>query len=440
MRFMSCFCPLVVGVACLFGVVPVWAQLDGTGLTGTVADASGHVIPEVQVVTVQDSTGLRRETVTSVQGTYEITELPVGVYSVSFSGKGFETLRFEHVVQSLGRTRTLNATLKAAGPKEEVEVLASPPSMDQTADTWGTGIERIQAEQLPINGQNWATLTTLVPGAVDAAGGPGAGNQRSIRYAGRGRDDNNYTYDGIDATYVINQSQLYYVRAAVPLDTISETRVDPMLSTAQTGATAGAQLNLASPSGTNQFHGDVYDFLRNDVFDATDPIDVLNPTHQPPFHLNQFGGTLGGPIVRDKAFFFVAYEGYRQDLGQTLIGYVPSPSFAAQAVAQSPALAPVIKAYPQGQNATSNPDIDQFVGEGSQVGREDSGMFRVDYRFSDATTLYARANIDSADYHLPYSPSSGQYLNETEELTSSPVNSVITRFFSDPAQRSQVRF
>jgi hypothetical protein len=198
-------------------------------------------------------------------------------------------------------------------------------------------------------------LTTLVPGAVDGAGGPGAGNQRSIRYAGRGRDDNDYTYDGIDATYVINQSQLYFVRAAIPIDSISEIRVDPMLSTAQTGGTGGAQLNVASPSGTNQFHGELYDFLRNDLFDATDPIDALNPTHEPPFRLNQFGASIGGPIQRDKTFFFAAYEGYRQDLGQTLIGYVPSSALAAQVLAQSPALAtpfrkgrtlPAIRALP----------------------------------------------------------------------------------------------
>ncbi|MGC2527044.1 MAG: carboxypeptidase regulatory-like domain-containing protein [Candidatus Acidiferrum sp.] len=441
MRFISCFRPLVLGVICVLGSVPGWAQLDGTEITGTLTDASGRVIPEVQVFAVQDATGLRRETVSSVQGTYEITGLPVGVYTVSFAGKGFETLRFENVIQSLGRTRTLNATLKVAGGNEALEVRASPPSMDQTADTWGTGIESIQAKQLPLNGQNWATLTTLVPGSVDAAGGPGAGNQRSIRYAGRGRDDNNYTYDGIDATYVINQSQLYYVRAAIPLDTISEIRVDPMLSTAQDGETAGAQLNLASPSGTNQFHGDAYDFLRNDIFDATDPIDALNPTQQPPFHLNQFGGSFAGPIQQDRTFFFAAYEGYRQDLGQTLIGYVPSAAFAAQVLAQSPALAPVINAYPQGQNPTSNPDISQFVGEGKQVGREDSGMFRLDHRFSDATSLFVRASIDKADYLVPYSPSSGQYLNEQEDLNSYPVNSVIalTHVFS-PTLVNEVKF
>ncbi len=401
------------------------AQLAGTGLTGTITDSTGRLVAGVQVVAVQDATGLRRETVSSGQGTYAIPELPPGSYTISFSQKGFETLRFEHVVQSLGQTRTLNLTLKIAGAKQQVEVLAPPQSLDQTTDTLGTDIERIPVEELPLDGRDWATLTTLTPGAVDTAGGPGAGNQRSIRYAGRGRDDNNYTYDGIDATYVINQSQLYFVRLAIPLDTINEASVDPMLATAQTGETGGAQLILASPSGTNRFHGNAYEFLRNDIFDATDPIDSLNPTHEPPFHLNQFGGSFGGPIQRDKTFFFASYEGYRQRLGQTLIGYVPSSAFGAQILAQSPALAPVINAYPQGQIATSDPDVAEFVGQGRQRGEEDSGMFRVDHRFSDATNLFVRTNIDETDYLIPYSPSSGQYLNEQEELISKPVNSVI---------------
>jgi len=406
-------------------VSPGWAQLDSTALTGTVSDSSGHALPGVDVTAVQDATGLRRQAVTSPDGAYYFPKLPIGTYTVTFDHKELQSLRFDDVVQKLGETRTLNVTLKIAGRKEQVDVVASPQSLDQTNNTLSTGIARIQAEELPLNGQNWATLTALVPTAVDTAGGPGAGNQRSIRYAGRGRDDNNYTYDGIDATYVINQSQLYYVRAAIPLDTIEEMRINPILSTAQTGATGGGQLGAASSSGTNQFHGDAYDFFRNSAFDATDPIDSLNPKHQPSFHLNQFGGALGGPIVRDKAFFFVAYEGYRQDLGQTLIGYVPSVAFRAQVLAKSPALAPVINAYPVGQNSTSNPNVDQFVGQGSQVGQENSGMFRVDYRFSDATNLFWRANIDEADYFLPYSPSAGQYLDERQELTSYPVNSVI---------------
>ncbi len=421
-----CGWPLSALFLLLCLVSPGRAQWASSGLTGTVSDSSGDAIAGVEVTAVQDATGLQRKAISSAEGAYYFPKLPVGSYTVTFDKADFQSLRFDNLAQKLQETRTLNVTMKIAGPKEQVQVLASPVSLDQTNNTLYAGIARIQAEELPLNGQNWATLTALVPTAVDTAGGPGAGNQRSIRYAGRGRDDNNYTYDGIDATYIVNQSQPYYVRAAIPLDTIEEIRVDPILPTAQTGATGGGQVGAASSSGTNRFHGDAYDFLRNSAFDATDPIDSLNPNHQPPFHLNQYGGSLGGPIVRDKFFFFVAYEGYQQDLGQTLIGYVPSEAFRTQVLATSPALVPVINAYPVGQNATSNPSISQFVGEGSQTGQENSGMFRLDYRFSDTTTLFWRANIDQVDYLLPYSPSSGQYLNEQEELTSYPVNSVIS--------------
>jgi len=419
-----------------------WAQRDRAGLNGTVTDSSGHVLPGVHVVAVQDATGLRREAVSSPEGIYAIPALPVGSYNVTFSLEGFQSVRFENVAQRLEETRTLNVTLPVAGKAEMIEVTGSLVSLDHTTNALGMGIERIQAQELPLNGQNWATLTNFIPTAVDTgnngSANNGSGNQRTIRYAGRGRDDNNYTYDGIDATNIINQSQQYYVRAAIPIDSIVDIRVDPMLATAQTGGAGGGQLAVASASGTNRFHGEVYDFLRNNVFDATDPIDALNPNHQPSFHLNQFGGALGGPIQQDKTFFFVSYEGYRQQLGQTLIGYVPSAAFSQQILAQSPQLAPIINAYPQGQtianpSPSSNPCpatvpscLAQYVGQGVQNGQEDSGMFRLDHRFSDATTAFVRANIDYANLTLPYSPSTGAYLNEQEKLDTSPVNSVIS--------------
>lgn len=400
-------------------ITNAWAQNARAGLNGTVTDSSGRVLPDVHVLAVMDATGLRREAVTSGAGTYDIPELPVGIYTISFSHDGFQTLRFDSVVQRLVQTRTLNATLQVAGAKEQVEVSAIAPLLDQTSDSLGINVERKQAQELPLNGRNWATLTALAPAAVDTGGS----NQRSIRFAGRGRDDNNFTYDGIDATNIINQAQQPYVRLAIPLDTIQEFRVDSMLATAEAGGTGGGQLIVSSPSGTNQLHGDAFEFFRNNAFDAREPIDFLNP-QQPPFHLNQFGASVGGPVVRDKAFFFVAYEGYRQNLGQTLPGFVPSPAFRAQVLAQSPVLAPIINAYPAG-GALVSPDIAEFVGEGNQLANEDSGMGRFDYRFSDRTTAFARASIDEAVSTVPLAGSSGQYLNGQTQSTSSPANAAV---------------
>ncbi len=337
---------------------------------------------------------------------------------MTFTRDGFQALRYENVVQRVEQTRTLNVTLPVAGAKEQVEVLASAQPLDQTSNTLGATIEHKQVQELPLNGRNWATLTALSPGAIDTGGS----NQRSIRFAGRGRDDNNFTYDGIDATNIINQAQQPYVRLAIPLDTIQEFRVDSMLATAETGGTGGGQLVVTSPAGSNRFHGDVYEFLRNNVFDASEPIDALNP-EQPPFRMNQFGGAFGGPVVHDKTFFFLAYEGYRQVLGQTLPGFVPSAAFRTRAATQSPSLLPILNAYPQGGTLIS-PDIAQFVGAGRQVVNEDSGMFRLDHNFSEKTTAFVRANIDEAVSNVPLA-SSGQYLNGQTLSTSSPVNSEI---------------
>ena len=318
-------------------------------------------------------------------------------------------------MQAVEQTRTLNATLKISGGEEHVDVSASSEQVDETSNALGARIEQTQIKQLPLNGRNWATLTALAPGAVDTGGS----NQRTVRFAGRGRDDNNFTYDGIDATNIINQGQQPYVRLAIPLDTIEEFRVDSMLATAEAGGTGGGQLAVTSPSGTNQFHGDVFEFIRNNMFDAREPIDALNP-QQPPFHMNQFGASVGGPIKHDKTFFFLAYEGYRQNLGQTLPGFVPSDAFRAQVAAQSPALIPILNAYPHGQTLVS-PDVAQFVGEGSQVVNEDSGMFRMDHSFSEKTSLFVRANIDEAVSNAPLAGSS-QYLEDQQQLTSSPAN------------------
>jgi hypothetical protein len=411
-------------IACLAGVILCLvcsspAQVDRAGLNGTVTDSSGRVLPQAHVTAVHDATGLRRAATSSPTGTYDIPELPVGVYTITFEHEGFKALTFVDVEQVIGQTRTLDAALRASGGQQRVEVSASSAQLDKTSNALGARIEEVQARELPLNGRNWATLTALQPSAVDTGGS----NQRSIRFAGRGRDDDNFTYDGIDATNIINQPQQPYVRLAIPLDTINEFRVDSMLSTAEEGATGGPQLAVTSPSGTNQFHGDAFEFFRNNVFDAQQPVPVTT-TPQPPFHLNQFGASLGGPIVREKTFFFLAYEGYRQNWGFPLLGFVPSPAFRTQVAADSPVLIPILNAYPQGQTPTSSPNVNQFTSEGTQRVFENSAMIRLDQHFSATTTAFLRFNIDRAVNTQPLA-SSGNYLLDRQQLTSAPVNVAI---------------
>jgi hypothetical protein len=405
--------------AMLFLAGVSYAQVDRSGLSGTVTDSSGRLLAQAHITTVQDSTHLRREVVSNSNGSYDIPELPVGVYTITFDHPGFKTLTFVDVEQVIGRTRTLNASMQVAGGEERVQVSASSEQIDNNTDALGGLIEKARAEKLPLNGRNWATLTALVPGAVDTGGS----NQRLIRFAGRGRDDDNFTYDGIDATNIINQPQQPYVRLAIPLDTIEQFRIDSMLATAEAGATGGPQLAVTSPSGTNRWHGNAFEYLRNDFFDAHQPVPVTTAP-QPPFHMNQFGSSVGGPIVRDKTFFFLAYEGYRQNWGFPLNGYVPSSVFRAEVLADSPMLAPIVNAYPVGRAPTTNPNVDQFASEGTQVVNENSAMLRLDQHFSDRTTVFIRFNFDRAANTQPLA-SSGSYLQDRQQLTSSPVNGAI---------------
>lgn len=393
------------------------AQVDRASLNGTVADPSGRALPGVRITVVQDSTGLHRTTLSASNGSYDIPELPVGIYTVIFEHDGFEQLRLSSVEQTVGHTRTLNVFLKVAGIQESIDVQGASLELNETSDSLSTRLERKQVQELPLNGRNWATLTALVPGAIDAGGS----NQRTIRFAGRGLDDNNFTSDGIDATNIVNQAQQSFVRLAIPTDSIQEFRVESMLFAAESGSTPGGQIAVTSASGTNQFHGDAFEYLRNNIFDARNPFD--HSAQQAPFHLNQFGGGIGGPIVRDKTFFYFSYEGLRQDLAQALQGFVPTQAFRGQIAAQFPALTPILNAYPQGQSQI-NAQIAQFISTGQQLDHEDSAMLRLDQHFTANTTAFLRFNMDEAVSDIPLG-SSGQDLNDRQDVSSRPVNGVV---------------
>jgi Carboxypeptidase regulatory-like domain/TonB dependent receptor len=409
-------CGLLFLLGWIFFSVPyLAAQVDRTAITGTVKDAQGKVMPGVHIIASQQETGLTRTSISSATGTYDIPELPVGIYNLTFASDGFEDLIVHQVLQVVGQTRTLDAMLKPSGGQHTVVVSDVASELNKTSDSLGARIERKQIDELPNNGRNWSTLTALVPGAVDTGGS----NQRSIRFAGRGLDDNNFTYDGIDATNIVNQAQQSFVRLAIPTDAIQEFRIDSMLFTAENGSTPGGQIAVVSKSGSNEFHGNMFEYLRNDIFDAREPLDTLNPS-KPPFRLNQFGAALGGPIVRNHTFFYGTYEGLRQSWGQALPGFVPSASFRAAVAAQSPALIPILDAFPLGQIPVST-DESEYMGFGKQIDDEDSGMLRIDERFSPKDTAFLRFNFDAALSDAPLEGGSS-YLNDRQLVSSRPVN------------------
>ena len=397
------------------------AQVDRSGLSGMVTDSSGRLLPETHVMVVENATGLSRETVSDSSGNYSVPELPVGIYTVAFEHQGFKKLEFVDVEQAVGRTRTLDATLEVAGGEERISVSSASALMDRNNSTVTGLIERTQADELPLNGRDWSALTAFVPGAIDTGGS----NQRTVRFAGRGLDDSNFTYDGVDATNIVNQTQRQWVRLAIPLDAIAEFRVDSLMATAEEGGTGGAQLDVSSPSGTNKFHGRLFEYLRNDVFDAALPEWASNGEAEQPLRLNQFGASLGGPIVRDKTFFFLASEAYRQNWGYPVSGDVPSAALIATVPSTSPVYG-IINAYPVAgpktiETSTSDPNIDMVTCACTQVVNESSAMLRLDQHFSIKTTGFMRFNYDRSVNTQPLSASA----TNLQQRVSAPVNSAL---------------
>jgi hypothetical protein len=374
------------------GSSPLFAQTRAA-INGSVTDPSGATVTGANVLLVSPATGLRRETQTGSNGIYEFPSLPVGTYTISISRKGFETYSFNNVDVLLGQVRTLDVKLALEHTAQAVQVTASSELLNRSNAEIDGVIEAPQIRDIPINGRNWATLMTLAPGAINTGGG----SQRDIRFDGHSLDDSNFAFDGIDTSGVQEQTQKAETRLNISLDSISEFRVATSVYTAENGSAGGAQINIESNSGTNTFHGSLFEYLRNSALDSPGAFDggVV-----PPFRLNQFGAGLGGPVVKNKAFFFINYEGLRQVLDQTLIGFVPNAAFRSQVLATSPVLKPIINAYPLGQ-IPIDANTDQITILGRNTVREDSGLFRFDYRFSDTTTAFVRYSIDNALINNP---------------------------------------
>lgn len=382
---------LFVSLCCF--TIQASAQVDRAILSGTVTDPSGAFVVGARVEVTSAATSFRRVTLTGEAGSFSIGSLPVGVYKAVFSRPSFQTLQYDSLSLLVGENRTLNVQLQIATTTQEVHVEASDSPLAEVGAELGGVVGTEQLENLPLNGRSWASLMALVPGAVDT----GAATASSIRFVGHANDENNFQLDGVDQNGVAHQYQNASFRLQVPTEAIAEFRVNASLYGVTEGGAGAGKVEIVSKSGSNSYHGSAYEYFRNDKLDARSPFD---PSVLPPLRLNQFGASMGGAIVRNKAFFFANYEGLRQSIGQTLIGFVPSDSFRAAALAQSPQIAPLLNAYPEGPIPVSS-DTSERISTASQRTNEDSGLIRFDYRFDDTNTYFARYNVDDAYLNAP---------------------------------------
>jgi len=376
----QCLLVLMVVVFAVAG----FAQVDRATLVGTVTDPSGAVVPGAKIVMTAPDTGLRREMQSGAAGNFSFAGLPIGNYTVLVSAQGFNTASVKDVRLGVGDNRTLDVALEVAGGAAAITVEAQATALDRESAAMGSVIGSQQVREIPLNGRSWASLMLLAPGAINT----GAGDMGSIRFSGRSNDDNNFMYDGIDASGVKDQTMEADLRLVVSTDSIAEFRVNSSLYSAETGSGGGAQINLVSKGGTNEFHGSLFEFVRNNRFDARNPFD----TSKQPFRLNQFGGNVGGPIIKNRTFFYANYEGLRQRLSQTMRADVPSAAFKARAT--NPGIQPILAAYPKGTVSTSDADIDRYLADRSNSWTEDSVSLRIDHRFNDSNNLYARFSTD----------------------------------------------
>src|SRR5258708_565796 len=334
----------------LFGTIAL-AQTDRASLEGTVTDPSGAVISGASVRILATQTSLSQQRTTNPNGEYRFPGIANGEYTVSVANSGFKTKIIADVFLEVGQTRTLDVVLQIGDASEEVKVAADLGPAERSSAEAAIVIHTNQIAHLPVNGRDWSGLTLLAPFAQD----DGGGNQRTIRYAGRAIDDNNFNFDGVDAGGIQEQAQKSQVRLQISEDAVAEYRVNSALYDAEYGTQAGAQVDVVTKSGTNEYHGTAFGYLRNSVFDARNfnDFDLNGNAAIPPFRLGQYGVTAGGTIIKNKTFFFLSYEGLRQLQSTTQVATVPSPTLQADILVNgrngngpSPQMCSILQAFP----------------------------------------------------------------------------------------------
>src|ERR1700733_1816305 len=310
-----------LALAGLFGT-SAWAQSTAS-VQGTVTDASGAVLPNASITVRNQSTGEERSTVTDSAGEYLVPSLPVGDYRIEVKAQGMQTTVVNQLALSVSTTVRQDFSLNVAATSTTVETTAVAPVVQSTTIEMGGVVNERTVQEIPLNGRHFVDLAELLPGTVT---GPASGfltaplrGQGSFAFntAGAREDQVNYMINGINLSDP-NQNQITFQPT---INTVDEFKIDNSTYSPEFGRNSGAIVNIATKSGGNVWHGEGYEFLRNNWFDARN---FGNPigTPQARFKRNQFGGDGGGRIIKDKTFLYLSYEGLRQRQAVTL----PSPT------------------------------------------------------------------------------------------------------------------
>jgi len=389
---------------------PVYSQVVGGTISGTITDVSGAVIPGAKVSIKNTATGVVTTSTTNANGLYNAPNLLPGPYDVTVTASGFETEIQRGITLTVGAQQRLNLTMNVGKVTQQVQVKTAAPTVQLVSSTISDNVNSTTVRQLPLNGRSWTDLATLQPGismirnlpsvTTDVVDRLGRGLGPELSVSGSRPGQNNFLVDGLSINDYSNQGPGSLVGGNLGVDAVQQFTVLTTNYSTEYGRTSGGVISAITRSGTNQYHGNVYEFLRNSSLDAANFFDNAANLVIPPFRRNQFGGSFGGPIQKDKTFIFGDYEGLREQLGLSEFDQVPSPAarsgqLTSGPVTVSPLVQPYLGFYPLPNGPVSG-DTGAYSFSGSQPTVENYFTIRMDHTFSSTDNISGTYAYDNA--------------------------------------------
>ena len=398
-------------ILAIFCPIAAWAQVAGGTIYGTITDPSERSIPQAQVSMTNVATGITTAVVTNSDGFFTAPNLLPGEYEITVTAKGFATEVRKGITLTVGAQQDFNLTLHVgSAAKTVVEVSTEAPAVQLASSDISAVVTPSTMRELPLNGRSWTDLAALQLG-VDTiqtqptfATGADRGNRgfgQQLTISGARPQQNNYRLDGVSLNDYANGAPGSVLGGNLGVDAIQEFSVLTSNYSADYGKTSGGVVNAITRSGTNSFHGSAYEFFRNSKLDAAN---FFEAGHRSPFKRNQFGGAVGGPLIKNRTFFFVDYEGIRQSKGIANLDFVPSPdarngNLSTGMVSVAPAVQKYLALYPVAQSCGQ--DFCPFVFSAQQVINENFVTTRVDHKFSGTDSLFGTYLFDRTPYSSP---------------------------------------
>ncbi len=390
------------------------AQTTTATLSGLITDQSGAVLPGVQVTVVNSATGVQRSLTTDAGGRFVAPQLPPGSYDVTASMAGFSRLVRQGITLTVGQDAKLTLSMEVGTVAEQVTVTGEAPLLNTSSSAVAGVVEEQRIQELPLNGRDFSQLPLVQPGVTAVRNGDttvSKGYGTRVSMGGSRPDQTAWLLDGTNIKSMSNFGTPGSAAGVMlGVEAVREFQVLTSNYSSEFGGTSGGVVNMVTKSGTNDLHGSLFEFLRNSATDARNFFDIPN---KPPFKRNQFGGSLGGRIRRDRTFFFGNYEGLRQRLGLTTVSLVPDANVhrgllpgaggTLQQVTVAPEIRPYLDLWPaaNGPASGANSGTATLYAAASSPVDENYFVTRVDHHLTDQQTLFARFTFDQGTLSAP---------------------------------------